>query len=134
MKFFKKVKEIRSRDGKLHFERYAIVETVWFALYIHTIHRHDEDLHLHSHPWNFCTIVLSGAYLAVGENGFATIKAPGTFSRMSRHQFHQIGSILCGPVITLFFAFGKRSPWYYLVDGEKIESTKYRQLKHEKGW
>lgn len=134
MKLFQKVKEIRSREGVLHFERYAIIETSLFALYVHTIHKHDEDKHLHSHPWNFMTIVLSGAYLALAKNGFATIKSPGSFSKMSRHDFHKIGGILNGPVKTLFLAYGKRSPWHYLVDGEKVESSEYRRLKHEKGW
>lgn len=131
MKLFKKVKEIRSRSGELHFERFAIIETSFFALYIHTIHKHDEDRHLHSHPWNFLTVVLTGAYLALGQDGSTTVKIPGTFSRMSRHGFHKIGRILDGPVKTLFFAWGKRSPWHYLVNGEKVESAKYRKMKHE---
>lgn len=134
MKLFKKVKEIRSREGILHFERFAIIETSLFALYVHTIHRADEDKHPHSHPWNFVTVVLSGAYLACDANGRATPKGPGAFSFMSRHGFHKIGAILSGPVKTLFLAYGKRSPWYYLVGGDKVESTEYRKLKHEKGW
>ena len=131
MKLFEKVKEIRSREGVLHFEGYAIVETSIFALYVHTIHKHDEDKHLHSHPWNFLTVVLSGCYLAISQKGYAAIKSPGSFSKMSRYGFHKIGSILNGPVKTLFLAYGRRTPWHFLVNGTKVESSEYRVMKHE---
>lgn len=133
MKFFTKVKEIRSREGVLHFERYAFIETPFFALYHHTIHRADEDKHLHSHPWNACGLILSGSYevkesLMPRAHKIAT-KKPGDFSFMSRHDFHKISKIVDGPVKTLFFTFGRHKPWHYMVNGKKIEASEYRKMK-----
>lgn len=133
MKLFQKVKEIRSRKGDLHFERYAIVQTSFFGLYVHTIHKADQDPHLHSHPWNFLTIVLKGAYRAKGEKGIS-LKKPGVVSWMSRQGFHKIEEIVHGPVKTLFFTFGRRKPWYYLVGRNQIESNLYRKMKHTTGF
>lgn len=133
MKFFKKVKEIRSKSGELHFERYAIIETAFFGLYIHTIYKADQDLHLHSHPWNFITVVLSGAYVALGTTGLS-VKEPGTISIMTRNGFHKIDEIVLGPVKTLFFTWGQHKSWYYLVEGNKIESGLYRKMKHTTGF
>ena len=133
MKLFQKAKEIRSREGALHFERYAIIETFLFAVYLHKIHKEDQDLHLHSHPWNFVTIVLKGSYRELGEHG-ESLKKVGTVSSMSRNRFHKIATVFDKPVTTLFLTFGKHKPWHYLVDGSKIESDEYRKLKHLSGF
>lgn len=130
MRFFTKVKEIRSKLGKLHFQRFAIFETDICAFYIHRIYRHDEDLHLHSHPWNFVSMILWGEYYEKVPSGNYNRKSPGTISHMTREGFHKIAYITKCPVTTLFFTYGKRQPWYYLVDGEKIESEKYRTMKN----
>jgi hypothetical protein len=42
MKLFKWVKEIVSKDGKLHFKRFAILETDRFSIYIHRIYEGDK--------------------------------------------------------------------------------------------
>lgn len=133
MKFLKRVKEIRSRTGELHFERYAIIETVVFGLYIHTIYKADQDLHLHSHPWNFFTIVLKGIYIAMNTNSLS-IKGPGALSHMRREDFHKIDQIILGPVKTLFVTWGRRKPWYYQVGTDKVESGLYRKMKHTTGF
>ena len=128
MRLLQKVREIRSRKGELHFQRFAIFETSRVSLYIHRIHKADKDPHLHSHPWNFLTVVLSGSYVARGEEG-DSVKSPGTWSAMNRHGFHKIQTILDGPVTTLFLAYGSRGPWYYDVDGKRIDNVFYREMR-----
>ena len=138
MKFLSKVMEIRSKLGELHFERFALIELPFFAIYIHKIHKSDKDKHLHCHPWNFATVVLKGSYL---ERYMSTdlfcenqevdrIKKPGSFSTASRNYFHKIEEILDGPITTLFLTWGFHKNWNYLVNGVRIESNTYRQLKH----
>jgi len=138
MKILSKVKEIRSRTGELHFERYAILELSFFSIYIHRIHKSDKDPHLHSHPWNFATLTLKGSYL---EKYFNTdlfcerqesvrVKSPGSFASADRNYFHKIEEILDGPVYTLFVTWGKPENWHYLVNNTRIESNTYRHLKH----
>lgn len=138
MKFFTKVKEIRSRAGELHFERYAIVEFPFFAIYIHKIHRADKDPHLHSHPWNFATVTLKGSYLEkylstdlfCEKQEVERVKRSGSFAVANRNYFHKIEEILDGPVHTLFVTWGFSENWNYLVNGVRIESSTYRHLKH----
>lgn len=132
MKLFQKVKEIRSKKGDLHFERFALFETTYASLYLHTIYRADQDPNLHSHPWNFVTVVLRGAYWARGEKDLK-LKSPGSWSYMSREGFHKIDEIVDGPVRTLFFAYGKRQPWYYLMDdGSQMSPPDYRERRRPK--
>ena len=138
MKFFTPVLEIRSKLGELHFERFAIIETKWFAFYIHKIHKADKDPHLHSHPWNFATLTLKGSYVekhlstdVFGEmQDVERVKKTFSFATADRNYFHKIEEILDGPVHTLFVTWGRHKNWNYLVNDVKIESNTYRQLKH----
>lgn len=129
MKLFQKVKEIRSKEGELYFQRFAIFEIQNFAsLYIHKIYKADKDKHLHTHPWNFASVILKGSYVEQTDDAFR-LKSPGTFSFAGRHFFHKIWEIKSGPVISLFFVYGKYKPWYYSLG--KVESAEYRKLKNE---
>jgi len=125
----RRVKEIRSRQGVLHFERFAIFQTSIASLYIHRIFKADEDDHLHSHPWNFLTVVLAGAYEALDLDGRKR-KGPLSVSWMPRTGVHKIAAILDGPVTTLFLAFGRRQPWFYWVNGARVDSETYRTNKN----
>jgi hypothetical protein len=59
---FMRTFRITGSDGSPYLTRLRIVQTPLFGIYLHTIHRPDEDRHLHDHPWNFISLVLSGAY------------------------------------------------------------------------
>ena len=109
MKLFQWVKEIRSKNGVLHFKRYAILETSYFSVYWHKIYEHDRDIHMHSHPWAFFGIIVKGSYVEqyvkkepVGD-GFWPIgislstayrtKGPLSIGFGSRKYFHRILNI-----------------------------------------
>ena len=137
MKIFKLVKTIASKDGKLHFKRFAILETRYFAVYIHRIYESDKDEHLHSHPWNFCGVILKGSYVERYRNRYfngssvetRTLK-PFMTLRGDQRYYHKIDRIVSGPVTTLFIV-GRRSPkWYYWVDGKFVEHQDYRGMKN----
>lgn len=143
MKLFSKVKEIRSKTGELHFERFAIIETSLFAVYIHRIHKEDKDRHLHSHPWNFFTVTLKGSYVErfLGLDLFGEsqedvrVKRPGSIAFGDRYFYHKIDRIVNGPVTTFFVTWGRPHSWFYFVTDEKgveysVESNDYRKLKH----
>lgn len=138
MKVLTKVKEIRSKSGELHFERFAILETSLFGIYIHRIHKADKDPHLHSHPWNFWTMVLKGRYseeylgkdLFCEEQKFVRVKSAFSISSGDRDYFHKILRVY-QTTYTLFVTYGEHKEWYYKVQEENIESNKYRQLKRE---
>ncbi len=62
---FKLIKEIRSKEGILHFKRWEIFSSTKFnfSIYLHGIYKADQDLHLHNHPWNIATLILWGSYI-----------------------------------------------------------------------
>ncbi len=133
MKLFKYVKEIKSKDGDLHFRRFAIFETSYFSLYIHEIYRADEDIYLHSHPWNFVSVILKGGYCEQNEKTFMpefVSKKRWTITKMNRERFHKIYHVDNGfTTVSLCFTYGKKKPWFYSVDDEKIESKEFRRMK-----
>lgn len=128
------VKEIISKQGKVHFRRYRLLETPWLRLYIHQICRSDEDWHLHTHPWNFISFLLKGSYkqecftkshfVFTKHNRFDVVK-------LNRHDAHSI--TLCSDEVWSFFiAYGKRSGWGYILNDQSfIDHESYRTLKNE---
>ena len=126
MILFRKTKEIRSQQGRLHFQRFTIIGTRWFALNVHRIHDHDRDPDLHNHPWNFIGVVLWGSYINQKEDGKLEFKSTFSISRMNRNQYHKIHSVIYGPVTTLNLMYGKRTDWGYLLNGAHIDAGAYR--------
>ncbi len=132
-KFFL-VKEIRSQTGELHFLRYRLFESAWFRIYIHKICKSDEDKHMHSHPWDFLSFILSGSY---SQSCWEDAKTFGTTRfdqfdsvELKKRNYHQI-RLNTPHVWTLVFAWGKYEPWGYLVDGGFVGHKLYRALKGE---
>lgn len=42
--------------------RFSLLRTPWGNVYLHHFIRSDYDRHLHDHPWNFATLLLTGGY------------------------------------------------------------------------
>jgi hypothetical protein len=137
------VKEIKSKSGELHFQRWRIFWTPWFAIYIHRILRSDEDLHPHSHPWKFISLILFGGYneeLYIGQLDQVSIVPriiftktinfyqPLSLIKRDQKSFHHI--TLVKPTTTLVLTYGKRIDWGYLVDGKFVEHKEYRKNKN----
>lgn len=132
-KFFL-VKEIISQVGQLHFQRYRLLATPWFNIYLHRISKSDEDHFFHDHPWAFRSLILIGSYferfslppshLAVH---YAKYKA-GDIAHHSAEDAHSL--TLITPVVwTLVLTTGRSRVWGYQVNGKWIDFKSYRQLK-----
>lgn len=126
----KLIKEIKSKDGKLHFRRWQILKTPWFSIWLHGIYAADEDKHLHNHPWDFKSMVLKGSYIEETQHGFITQK-PLKFNSRNGNSFHKIHKLLTPVVYTIFFVTKQKRQWGYLVDGDFIDNETYRKMKHE---
>ncbi len=139
-RFFFLTKEIKSKKGELHFQRYRLFWTPWFALYVHRILKSDEDLHPHSHPWNFLSFILSGSYREKVWD-FRDKEMPGMDCTFTAYdtivrrtwQYHKIEIIK--PVTSLVFVWGKNPfAWgYYLHNTTQMAygHEEYRKLKNE---
>ncbi len=121
---FKWVKTIRSKDGRLHFKRFAVLQTPWLSFYIHRIYEADRDPHLHTHPWPFWTMVLHGSYMELTEHGMNWRK-PWDAKSGGYDYLHKIHSITQGPVTTILIAGRRCEDWFYKVDGELVRFDKY---------
>lgn len=130
MKFL--VKEIRSKEGELHFRRWRILSTPWFNIYIHRIYVSDWDKHAHDHPWNFTSIILKGSYQEYDEHGnLSPVRKFGTIHSLKTTAFHRLH--LLKTATTLVFT-GKRihDPWGYMTEDGWKDFKTYRKEKNNK--
>lgn len=135
MKFL--IKEIRSKTGELHFQRYRILETPWFNIYLHYIAKSDEDRDPHNHPWSFRSLILRGGYAEWIWEGDETkllvdrrVYRPGSVAvSLSQKLYHKI--VLDKPTWTLVLT-GRRheKPWGYLTEDGFVDFETYRKRKN----
>jgi len=128
---FNLIKEIKSKEGVVHFKRWQLLKTPWFSIYFHGIYKADEDLHLHNHPWNYTSICVWGSFFEASEHSM-TLVSPLTISRQKSSRFHKIWKLQSKAVYTLFFVSNRvEGDWGYLVDGKFIDHKTYRKLKNK---
>lgn len=135
------IKEIKSQKGELHFQRYRIIETKWFNIYIHYIAKSDEDEHMHDHPWDFISFILRGGYYEDSIQAFwqtkdtidkieyeSIVVCALEYIKRQANIFHKI--TLIKPTWTLVFTGPRKRTWGYFVDHKWIDNITYRKLKH----
>lgn len=49
-------------DGDVYLDRLRLIQTPWFAVYLHRIARADRERDVHNHPWPFASLILRGGY------------------------------------------------------------------------
>ncbi len=121
---------IRRQPGEDYLTRWRIVQTPWFAVFLHKIETPDGDAHLHDHPWSFISVILKGGY---GEDFKETRGTPEVYRghgrwsvrRMDRYGWHQIVRLYKVPTWTLILTGPRRAEWGFLVDGKKIPWKEY---------
>lgn len=98
------------------------------SIRIHHICRRDIDRHLHDHPWNARTIVLSGFYFETVEGPHGHVSRPrfaGYTGRLLYGQYHRIDHVSDGGVWTLFFTWKHMGAWGFKVNGRKVHWREY---------
>lgn len=71
-------------------------------VYLHEILRSDDDRALHDHPWENCSIILSGSYVEVTPQGRFE-RHVGDVVRRTAETAHRLEVAAGEPVLTLFF-------------------------------
>jgi hypothetical protein len=104
-------------DGDPYLDRLRIIQTPWFGVYLHHIHRPDKDPDPHDHPWWFTSLVLAGKYQ---ETVWPDKRDPSwrqlrlrprwSWASTSRRAAHLISSI-DGPLWTLVITGPRRADW-----------------------
>lgn len=101
-------------NGKqqLYLERWYIIRTKRFGLFLHKFSASDEDP-VHDHPWNNFSWILSNGYWEYLPDGQKLWRNPGFKKFRAAEEFHRIelekGSE--GKVWTLFGRFKRRRKW-----------------------
>ena len=131
----KLIREIKSKGGVIHFQRWMVLDTLWFKIYLHKLSRSDTDKHMHDHPWNFISLILKGSYEEF------TLKKPywdkfvkktysvGSVIKHNHTDAHKI-TLLTPDVWTLVFIGSKRFDWGYQTEKGWMSNKEYRKWKH----
>lgn len=121
--------------------RWRLLQTPWFAIYLHKICQPDQDRHLHDHPWPFVSIVLRGGYDEVRPHGYRSgarvgewwparyEKRRGCLSIAFRRStdLHRISRLHRRPTWTLLLVGPRRRDWGYSVGGRWISHDIYHR-------
>jgi hypothetical protein len=107
--------------------RWRILQTPWFAFYLHRFDGPDPRPTLHDHPFNFTAVVLRGGYverrlnpatLEVDENHMIRF-----FNRVKAGDAHSIRRLLRYPTWTFLFVGRRVRQWGYVEPiGESMEN------------
>jgi len=131
------IKEIIAQNGEVHFRRYRLLSTPWLCIYVHRIMVSDYEKHMHSHPRAFSSLILRGAYqedTTYSPDQYdihSHIYKAGDIVSHGSKDFHHL-TLLTKEVWSLFFSYGKRKDWGYLLnENEWVQHQDYRDLKHQ---
>lgn len=118
-------KEIKSKDGVLHFRRWRILSTPIISIYIHRIYKEDQDPYLHDHPWNYFGLIINGSYTEQTPNKL-NVLMPGAFAFKKATDFHKIQKLNTDSVTTLFITGRRIREWGYKIYGYWVPNQYYR--------
>lgn len=122
-------------DTAEYMERYWLIPESWklpFAVRIHIIKAADRDRHLHDHPFNFRTFILSGHYTEERVDG-PIYRRRGTTYKLKATEPHRITGLTASPfedgVITMFITGRRKQPWGFYTDKGKTNYEDYRDAE-----
>lgn len=120
--------------------RLRVIETPWFACFLHRFDHPDSVRHLHDHPWSFVSVVLRGGYDELFATDFdravehadgdpAPIRRwrAGSAHRIRRGEFHAISQLERRPTWTLLFVGPRRQDWGFAASGAFIDHVTYER-------
>lgn len=103
--------------------RRTIIDFKLFSIRFHRWYSDDDPRTLHCHPFSFLTIVLSGGYTDVSDNGNDKLRAGSIRFRDATYR-HSVRDVLPGTRTVLFTGPVKRR-WGFYVDSKYITRDKY---------
>lgn len=122
-----------------YIKRFRVVQTPWFAVYVHRIYEDDSDRASHNHPWSAISMVLRGGYLEAVQHGYEPdrhaghvewhYRDQGTLHRLRYDTYHRIVGLARTPTWTLVVAGRKRRVWGFLTDRGHVPSREYERYE-----
>jgi hypothetical protein len=98
---------------------------------LHQIHRPDDDMWCHNHPWKWAySLILSGGYTEGREQPRGALELidyrPGDINRIQADTFHRITHVL-PDTWTLLFVGPSVQDWGFRVEGKFVPAPEYFQ-------
>lgn len=114
--------------GNIYMRRFILLLPWGATLRLHHIMRSDDDRHLHDHPFDFTSFLLTAGYVETTRGpvpGFIQAHFWPRFSivRKRAEDLHCLS--LAGPVWTLVFAGPKRREWGFATERGWISNHRY---------
>ncbi len=142
---------LRRGDGVVYMARRRIVQTPWFALYLHRFDAPDPGVDLHDHPWWFTSIVLRGGYVEEiapsrdapmlarvaemfprsAQRGVERRWVAGTAHTLPMTHCHRITCLLRVPTWTLVIVGPRRRGWGFYESSGFVDSVPYSTLRRD---
>jgi len=130
------LKEVEGQPS-LYLRRYFLFRTKAFPnfrLFLHFINRSDDDRHLHDHPWDFTTLILSGGYREViklnSKMNTERVMKPGMLRFNKAEHTHKV-ELISGPTWSLVRARKARRVWGFHTESGWVDWRSYLGLdKH----
>lgn len=116
----------RDRGGDDYITRWRIIDTPWFGIFLHKIHRPDACPIWHDHPWSFIGFVLRGGYVESVRDPKTTLiseRHVRWFNRKRLIDAHFIARLDRTPTTTLLFVGPTKRKWGY-----------WRKIEHHWVW
>lgn len=132
-------------DGMTYLDRLRIIQTPWFAIYLHRIDAPDPGIDLHDHPWPFWSFILRGGYdewrakartfdSPIGVQRRLSTEVRNRFhfapsiNRMGLGEAHTIRHVYRVPTWTLMFVGRRSREWGFYADNRWYDHTSYEAL------
>lgn len=138
------------RPGRTLISRLRVVETPWFAVYVHALRNPDDSRCLHDHPWAFRSLVVSGSYTETwaealdpavryaASNGEVSGEGlrtrtwwPWSLHRIGQGEYHAITGLRPGrrraAVWTVMFVGRRRTDWGFATAEGHVSHLEYER-------
>lgn len=123
---------IPAPNGEPYIDRFRIVMTPFASLYIHHIHKSDEDRDLHDHPAGFISWILRGGYVErIADVRAPTITWVRSRARWSLHRHplqlcHRI-EVIAPRTVTLVLTGRRRQNWGFYTPSGYVSWERYER-------
>lgn len=102
--------------GKGYLWRLRILVTPWFSIFLHRIHRPDNQRDLHDHPWAFASFVLWGWYKEIIGDSWRQCEIRRRWFNWKRATGrHSISEVSRRPCWTLVFTGPRVRVWGFWI-------------------
>lgn len=123
-------------DGKQYLTRLQIFKTPWLSAKLHWIHLPDPDRDLHTHPWYFISLVLSGSYQEIHsktpDQDLGSKRSVRWFNFYRPNWGHRISSVAPGTLTFILTGPKASDDSWGFYDAKTLQYIPWQQYEDDK--